>query len=618
MLKGNKVWTPNGYQAGPVNSLVGKGESIIDYTNGTGTLVTKGKVGVDNQPSSVRRYDNNVIAGNDIDWSNGMKFSDQVAPLTAKLQMYNDIEKRTGKKSDLSSLSKQTIELQKNQLDRAKAPILQAMKNITDRQEKQHQIEDYAAQIKHNCGKDRFDKGKSFWKSYTTGGKGKISNLMLDTGYALPALLETQMLNHWRRENPVMPNIYAANRYAPIALQTMAGNRVSANPVLEKLYAQDRQAAYQLANSGGYTGGQRQANRVALALGNQRNVADALMNVQEKNAAYRNAYAEMAAMLGGSDAQRLQQSNQYGWEAYNRAHGAKTKGIETHLSNLGLIGQKWLSQRIKNKQYGDILDIYQQDVDNKKDALKTIYGIGADGSKGTTDNTGSTNNSTGSGVNNSYIRPTEQPYEMNMYQRNIQPQKNWQDKAMQNIGNLPLPNLPYQYTNYLDTIDWTKYFDAQKKFNEIIIGNNGIPKSRYWTRAKNVPQKEQPLFNLIPQLIPTLPDNSKYMQEYQKRMGVPMNRLRQDYSKYLGGNLFVDNGEPLGYTRTSAPMNKKIISKYGFPINRDQMIRGLLLYNNNFKVPSLIPFQPNGAGQSDRLSGFYMNKRNRTNLYTGI
>ena len=395
MLKGNKVWTPNGYQSGPVNSLVGKGESIIDYTNGTGTLVTKGKVGVDNQPSSVSVNDNNVIAGNDVDWSNGMKFSDQVAPLTAKLQMYNDIEKRAGKKSDLSSLSKQTIELQKNQLDRAKAPILQAMKNITDRQEKQHQIEDYAAQIKHNCGKDRFDKGKSFWKSYTTGGKGKVSNLMLDTGYALPALLETQMLNHWRRENPVMPNIYAANRYAPIALQTMAGNRVSANPVLEKLYAQDRQAAYQLSNSGGYTGGQRQANRVALALGNQRNVADALMNVQEKNAAYRNAYAEMAARLGDSDAQRLQQSNQYGLEAYNRAHGAKTKGIETHLANLGLIGQKWLSQRIKNKQYGDILDMYQQDIDNKKDALKTIYGIGADtASSGSTNKVGNVSGTT--------------------------------------------------------------------------------------------------------------------------------------------------------------------------------------------------------------------------------
>lgn len=588
MLKGNKVWTPNGYQSGPVNSLVGKGESIIDYTNGTGTLVTKGKVGVDNQPSSVSINDNNVIAGNDIDWSNGMKFSDQVAPLTAKLQMYNNIEKRAGKKSELSSLSKQTMELQKNQLDRAKAPILQAMKNITDRQERQHQIEDYAAQIKHNCGKDRFDSGKSFWKSYTTGGKGKVSNLMLDTGYAFPALLETQMLNHWSRENPVMPNIYAANRYAPIALQTMAGNRVSANPILEKLYAQDRQAAYQLANSGGYTGGQRQANRVALALGNQRNVADALMNVQEKNAAYRNTYAEMAARLGDSDAQRLQQSNQYGWEAYNRAHGAKTKGIETHLANLGLIGQKWLSQRIKNKQYGDILDMYQQDIDNKKEALKTIYGIGADGNKDTTGNTGSTNNSTGSGENNLYIRPTGQQYEMNMYQRSIQPQQNWQNKAMQDIGNLPLPDLPYQYTNYLDTIDWAKYFDAQKKYNKIITGKNGIPKSSqyYSYKSTNIPQGNY-LANLIPQLIPTLPDTSKYMQEYQKRMGIPMDKLRSNYNEYLGGDIFVHSNEPLGFTRMTAPNNKNAIDKYGFPINWNQMIRGLLLYNNNFKVPSI-------------------------------
>ncbi len=374
MLKENKVWTPNGYQVGPTNSLVGKGESIIDYTNGTGTLVTKGKVGVDNQPSSVRRDDSNVIAGNDTDWSNGRKFSEQVAPLTAQLQKYNKIENDMGKSAKLSSLSKQTVELQRSQLERAKAPILQAMKNITDRQEKQHQIEDYAAQYKANCGKDRFDGGKSFWRSYTTGGKGKVSNLMLDAGYMLPAMLETSMLNHWRRENPVMPNIYAANRYAPIALQTMASNRMSANPILENLYAQDRQAAYNLANAGGYTGGQRQANRTALALGNQRAIANALMGVQEKNIGYRNAYAEMAARLGDSEASRLQQANQYGWEAYNRAHGAKTKGIETHLANLGLIGQKWLSQRIKNKQYGDILDIYQQDVDNKNAALKALYG----------------------------------------------------------------------------------------------------------------------------------------------------------------------------------------------------------------------------------------------------
>ena len=552
MLKGNKVWTPNGYQSGPVNSLVGKGESIIDYTNGTGTLVTKGKVGIDNQPSSVSINDNNVIAGNDVDWSNGIKFSDQVAPLTAKLQMYNNIEKRAGKKSELSSLSKQTMELQKNQLDRAKAPILQAMKNITDRQERQHQIEDYAAQIKHNCGKDRFDNGKSLWdktkqtiSSWSKSGKGKVSNLMLDAGYAFPALLETQMLNHWRRENPVMPSIYAANKYAPIALQTMAGNRVSANPILEKLYAQDRQAAYQLANAGGYTGGQRQANRVALALGNQRNVADALMNVQEKNAAYRNAYAEMAARLGDSDAQRLQQSNQYGWEAYNRAHGAKTKGIETHLSNLGLIGQKWLSQRIKNKQYGDILDMYQQDIDNKKDALKTIYGIGGNTTGGT--NGGSTAGGAGSTAGKSTSPKT----------------------LSGQINGIALGWTPSQYSPFAGSPNIAR---QNTSYDPIL--NTG----------------KQVVYSQTPSSAPFESTGNTIMHH-------------NDFIPGDGGRYLTDEQRARFNSVALHPGEQRYLRSYKYGMQ--DVIQNPLWFLY-------------GAGQSDRLPGFIMNKRNRTNLYTGI
>lgn len=387
MIK-QKVWTPNGYQVGPTNSMVGKGESIIDYTNGTGTLVTKGKVGVDNQPSSVRQDDRNVIAGNDIDWTNGIKFSQQIAPLTARLQMYNDIEKKANKKPSMSSLSKQTMQLQSAQLERAKAPILQAMKNITDRQEKQHQIEDYAAQFKANCGKDKFANGKNMWEgvkdsfnNWIKSGKGKVSNATLDAGYMIPAVLEKQMLNHWMKENPLMPNIYAANRYGQSALQTL--NRLRINPYnqLQSLNQNDRAAYYRMQQDGGYTGGQRQAGRVALALGNARNVADVLNNADLQNNKYRQNWATAALEEGGQDAARRQAANQYAWEAYNRSHGAKTKGIETHLSNLGLIGQKWLAQRIKNKQYGDVLDMYQQDLDNKKDALKAIYGIGTNDTK---------------------------------------------------------------------------------------------------------------------------------------------------------------------------------------------------------------------------------------------
>ena len=68
---------------------------------------------------------------------------------------------------------------------------------------------------------------------------------------------------------------------------------------------------------------------------------------------------------------------------------------------------------------------------------------------------------------------------------------------------------------------------------------------------------------------------------------MPMDKLRSNYNKYLGGDIFVDSGEPLGFTRMSVPGNKNAINEYGFPINRDQMIRGLMLYNRDFKVPSI-------------------------------
>lgn len=546
MLKGNKVWTPNGYQEGPVNSLVGKGESIIDYKNGTGTLVTKGKVGVDNQPSSVRRDDDNVIAGNDIDWSNGMKFSEQIAPLTAKLEMYNGIEKRVNKKPELSSLSKQTMELQKGQLDRAKAPLLQAMKNITDRQEKQHQMEDYAAQVEANRGMDRFWNGKAAFKSYVTAGKGKVSNLTLDAGYAFPALLETQMLNHWRREDPVMPNIYAANKYAPIALQTMAGNRMSANPVLEKLYAQDRQAAYQLANSGGYTGGQRQANRTALALGNQRNVADALMNVQEKNIGYRNAYAEMAARLGDSDAQRQQQANQYGWEAYNKAHGAKTKGIETHLANLGLIGQKWLSQRIKNKQYGDVLSMYQQDMDNRDKMLKTLYGS-SEGNTGGTQG-GSAGGSTG-GINSS-------------------------------TGSTNAPTLSSSISGIAP--GWTP-----SQYSTLAGSPNIARQGAKYDPLRNT--DEQVVYSQTPSSAPFQSTGNTVMHH-------------NSFTPSNDGRYLTDEQRARFNSIALHPGEQRYLRSYKYGMQ--DVIQNPLWFLY-------------GTRQDDRLPGFYMNKRSRTNLYTG-
>lgn len=123
MRKISTVWTPSGRTTGPVNSLVGKGESLINYNTGNATLVTKGKVGVDNQPSSITSGDDNVIAGNDKDWvgyfsgntssispsGEPVSFANQVAPITARIQKINALEgkfRSNMKKSDLDSMAK--------------------------------------------------------------------------------------------------------------------------------------------------------------------------------------------------------------------------------------------------------------------------------------------------------------------------------------------------------------------------------------------------------------------------------------------------------------------------------------------------------------------------------
>ena len=331
------------------------------------------------------------------------------------------------------------------------------------------------------------------------------------------------MLNRWNRERPQMPDIYAANKYAPIALRTMASNRISPYSVLENLNAQDRQAAYQIANSGGYTGGQRQNARVALALGAQRNAANALMNIDEKNAAYRNAYADMAARLGDSEASRQQQANQYAYDAYNKAYSARTKGIETHLANLGLLGQKWLSQRIKNKQYGDILDIYQQDVDNKRDAIKALYGNGGQQSGG--ENVNTQNNQT-----------KQSP------------------SSYTHSGDLNILNKYYHNTPLGDV------FSIQNPYRipQIDVSMQRIPKGKYWMLPDQMPLKR---YN-SDQIRQALSDAPNTRQWAQNRL----NQNEMNWGTIGDGNIIRDiylhYNEPNNYTYQSKNRNPKAMVTY--------------------------------------------------------
>lgn len=200
MRKISTVWTPSGRTTGPVNSLVGKGESLINYNTGNATLVTKGKVGVDNQPSSITSGDDNVIAGNDKDWAGyfsgntssispsgePVSFANQVAPITARIQKINALEgkfRSNMKKSDLDSMAKQTQQLFNQNVNTVKSPLMSAAKDITDRQQEQHEMEKRYRYIGNT-----YNKGKGCLERFNGGDGPALSD---PVPYALRRRIES-------------------------------------------------------------------------------------------------------------------------------------------------------------------------------------------------------------------------------------------------------------------------------------------------------------------------------------------------------------------------------------------------------------------------------------------
>lgn len=408
----NKVWTPTGYRNGHVNSMVGKGESIINFNRGTGTLVTKGKRGVDNQPSSVRPDDDNVILGNDIDWTNGMKFSDQAAPLTAQLQLLNNYTKIPKDYDKKSSLSKQTQDIQMRELNRRRQPILDALGNISARQEKQHQIENKAVLGAFDEGKDKFKNLQmpqnpldlsleSFNDLVNNGGVPQMtlptvstsgSNWRTDSDDSddnesneiIPAWQRMipsafGMLKSWDQFNtydkqPIRyTNTYRSNPYARQALRGMASLRYNMYPELQAVRDAERRGAYALSNQGGLTAGQRAAARVANTIATQRNLAQTYANASDQNNKYKQNYYNALMSAGQADRAARMSAAQQDYANYVAAHGAKYKGRDTAVANMIDQMNNWYANEFKYRTYRDTADIYRQELDNKRKALAAGY-----------------------------------------------------------------------------------------------------------------------------------------------------------------------------------------------------------------------------------------------------
>ena len=385
MRNNKQVWTPNGLQTAPLNSMVGKGESIINYNTGDASLITKGIKGRDTEGSSVQDNDNNVIAGNDKDYIGYlhgktpglMSFADQVAPITARVQMLNSLIK-DNKHPELSSLSKITKHVNTNEVDKIRKPLMNYMKEITDRQAYQHDINDkyeYMANLnnKYNCGKNKYNCGKNKYAD----GKEAIGRL-------IPSIIESGELLNWMKSKPKGSNVYASNPYSAAALQKLS--QLKYNPYTELKASQnaERRSAYAINQSGGLTGSQKYLGKVASGIAGMKEDADIYRNAQLQNDKYSQNWAQAALQAGEQQAQRRQSANQYDYETYARASGARTKGIETHLAGLSALAQKGIADNIKKSQFDSIMKLYNDQLSSqdKKNLQQNT------GGNQTTDNVG--------------------------------------------------------------------------------------------------------------------------------------------------------------------------------------------------------------------------------------
>lgn len=365
-----QTWTPNGQQYAPVNSLVGKGESIIDYTEGKASYVDKGTKRVDNQPSVAQDGDRIVIAGNDKDWSNGVSFADQIAPFTKRLERLNKTAKSV---QNNKYSSEQTKQLNLQQIDKSKADILQEMKRITDRQEYQHRITNAVPNA-------RYAHGKIDWNKIGSVAKDALNMAGEYSPYIIGMSYPSKQYNMYKNMTPHADNSYIANPNAERALNILAGMRFDPTSQINSVKDSYRQGLYNINQSGGLTQGQRMAMQVAQNTGYAKNLADVYSQANDINNKYRAAYAQAALSEGQNAASRQQQALATQQENYRQAVARRLLGMENaqkgKLNILNTFAKHMYDARQSNRamDYNNkILDLYNRQLDiDKIGAINSI------------------------------------------------------------------------------------------------------------------------------------------------------------------------------------------------------------------------------------------------------
>lgn len=365
-------YTSVGKQNVQPNARVAAAESILDnindVNNATGQVVKTGKLGQDTNYANLNN--DTVVLGQDKDWRNGQTFRDQALPYTEALEKINSkYEQRTNSKLNKlrGKLGQDSDNIQQQEINKLKAPIVNKLKDLSDQQQLQHSVTNNMQTYNtYKFGKDRLPGFKN----------GTISKMdWLSNAIPMGAGMLTS-LGQWleaKRQGIHTPDIYAANPYENAALTQLASLHSNPYPILQQINNANRRNLYAINRAGGLSGAQKYLANVASGLVSTEQIADALFKSQEQNNQYKTAYANALLQSGAQNASRRQQANQYNTEYAASAHAARLQGQQMGLRNLMDYMQQYSANEYKRKTGNDMLDIYQQQVDLDKDKLNRMF-----------------------------------------------------------------------------------------------------------------------------------------------------------------------------------------------------------------------------------------------------
>lgn len=350
------VFDKDGYHMGPINSKVGKGETIVNFDEGKMTYIDKGKKRADDQYSSVQEGDNNYIAGNDIDWTNGKSFADQVAPLS---KQYTKNEKLRKSIESNKYADDKTKELNLRQLDLMQQQLVESTKEPLNRQEMQHKI-----QNRYDGTMPQYDNGK-FNLNW-------LQPLIYAGAYGIP----NRQYNYYKESVPQAANSYVPNTNANQAMGILSQMRFDPYQQVQQVRDAYRQGLYNINQQGGLSAGQR--TKMMLAHGNNymMNMAKLYGEANDINNKYKQAYAQALMEAGDRDAARQQTALAQQQQAYREAVARRLLGMENanqgRLNMLGALGKNIFQQQQyeSTQDYNNrLINLYDRQADIQDKAI---------------------------------------------------------------------------------------------------------------------------------------------------------------------------------------------------------------------------------------------------------